>query len=208
MGLRPADGGSPALCRWAWPGALALAAVAVAAGGLAAPLRYEREAIAAGETWRLLTGHLAHLGTAHLVMNLVALGLVWLLVGRAFKAWGWGLAMLIIALGIDAGFWWLAPELEWYVGLSGLLHGLLAAGALAVSLQGGRGRRDGLLLLATLAAKLAFEQVGGAVPGSAALAGGPVVVDAHLYGALAGLAVGAVLAVTGDAGGGRSRKPI
>ena len=205
MGLRPADGGSPALCGWAWPGALALAAVAVAAEGLAVPLRYERDAIAAGETWRLLTGHLAHLGTAHLVMNLLALGLVWLLVGRAFKAWGWGLAMLIIALGIDAGFWWFAPELEWYVGLSGLLHGLLAAGALAASLQGGSGRRDGLLLLAALAAKLAFEQLGGAVPGSAALAGGPVVVDAHLYGALAGIAVGALLAVAGDAGGGRSR---
>ncbi|HEX5788036.1 MAG TPA: rhombosortase [Woeseiaceae bacterium] len=207
MGLRPADGGSPALRGWAWPGALALAAAAVAASGLALPLRYERDAIAAGETWRLLTGHLAHLGTAHLVMNLAALALVWLLVGHAFKAWAWGVAMVTIALGIDAGFWWLLPELEWYVGLSGILHGVLAAGAPGVILQVGR-VGEGLLLLAALAAKLAFEQVGGAVPGSAALAGGPVVVDAHLYGALAGLAVGSVLAVAVDAGGGRSCKPI
>ena len=29
---------------------------------------------------------------------------------------------------IGAGFWFLYPNLDWYVGLSGLLHGLLVGG--------------------------------------------------------------------------------
>ena len=83
---------------------------------------------------------------------------------------------------IDAGLWFLDPAIEWYVGASGWLHGVLAAGALA-HLR--RREADGYLLAVLLTVKLAVEQRG-ALP----LAGDmPVVVQAHLYGAMGGLAV-------------------
>ena len=34
--------------------------------------RYEREAVLDGELWRLVTGHLVHLGWSHTVLNLAA----------------------------------------------------------------------------------------------------------------------------------------
>lgn len=147
-------------------------------------LRYERPDITQGEVWRLLTGHFVHLGTSHLVMNLLALLGIWLIVGRNFEVREWLVAGAIVIGGIDAGFWWLDSQLIWYVGLSGVLHGLLVAGLAA----GWRVRpAESAVLAGLLVAKLAFEQWYGALPGSAATAGGAVVVNAHLYGALAGL---------------------
>ena len=39
-------------------------------------LRYERDAIHGGEYWRLVSGHLVHLGFGHLWPNLVALAII------------------------------------------------------------------------------------------------------------------------------------
>ena len=78
----------------------------------------------------------------------------------------------------------------WYVGLSGLLHGLLAAG-ITTKLRQPDG--ETLLLAGLLIGKLVWEQFGGPLPGSEVTSGGPVVVNAHLYGALGGC-LGALLA--------------
>ena len=91
---------------------------------------------------------------------------------------------------MDAGFWFLNPELYWYVGMSGLLHGLLAAG-IVTRLKDIDAETAILLLL--LIAKISWEQWSGPVPGSESTSGGPVIVDAHLYGALGGV-LGAFLA--------------
>ena len=89
-----------------------------------------------------------------------------------------------------AGFWWLHRDLAWYVGLSGLLHGLLAAGAI-------RGIKElpveSVLICVLLAAKIAYEQLVGPIPGSETAAGGAVVVNAHLYGAIGGVLSGIIL---------------
>ena len=61
--------------RW-WPVvALGLASLALAFGGDEARTwaRYDGVMIAGGEYWRLITGHLVHLGWGHLWPNLVAL---------------------------------------------------------------------------------------------------------------------------------------
>jgi len=180
--------------RWLLPASLAAMALAAEALGETGRLsfRYARSAIADGEAWRLVTGHLVHLGWSHFLMNLLALAAIWALVGRHLAALRWWAVLGIVVAGIDAGFWWLEPRLEWYVGLSGVLHGLLVAG-LAAAPRDARG--EALLLLGLVAAKLAWEQVFGALPGSAAAAGGPVVVEAHLYGAIAGAAAVACLRI-------------
>ncbi len=147
-------------------------------------LRYDRVWIGQGESWRLLSAHLTHLGWSHLALNSVGLLLVWYLVGATYQMSAWIRIILVSLATIDIAFWFLNPELYWYVGMSGLLHGLLIAGIVA------RFRTPNLetvVLLALVVAKIAFEQINGPVPGSEATSGGSVVVDAHLYGAIGGL---------------------
>ena len=93
---------------------------------------------------------------------------------------------------IDAGFWFLDRQLVWYVGLSGVLHGMLLAGLVAGWAER---KTESLLLAALLLAKLIYEQFMGPLPGSESTAGGAVVVNAHLYGAAGGLFSGLLLRV-------------
>ncbi len=157
-------------------------------------LRYERSAIAAGEWWRLLTAHMVHLGWQHVLLDGAALCLLWMLFARAYGARAWLLVAAGSIAAIDAGLWWLAPQVQWYAGISGLLHGLWLAGAL----QSARRRElAGWLLLVALAAKLVREyQLGTSV----VVASLPVVTAAHRYGALGALVVVAVLGLWRRAG--------
>lgn len=171
---------------WVFPAALALSALAVASGGddLRLLLRYDRAELANGQLWRLVTAHVAHLGWQHTGMNMAGLLLVWALFGGSLSLLAWVGVLIASMLAVDAGFWFLNPTLSWYVGLSGALHGLLVAGVVA-SLA--TDRLESLVLALLIAAKLYYEQVVGPLPGSVATTGGPVVVDAHLYGAIGGL---------------------
>lgn len=184
----------PAWFGYLLPAAIAVLALAVMVGGLLPmlSLRYERDAILAGEVWRLVTGHLVHLNWSHFALNVGGLVLIWLLFGARLTQAQWLIVLLACALGVSAGLFALHPELNWYVGLSGVLHGLFVAGALGGLYSGYRAE---WLLLGLLALKLAWEQLSGPLPGTEELAGGMVIVDAHLYGALTGLATGLLLRV-------------
>lgn len=142
-------------------------------------LRYDRNALAAGEWWRLATAHLVHLSFEHAAVDGLALALLWMLYVRDYSPRAWLTILAGAALAIDLGLWVSDSTLIWYVGSSGVLHGVFAAGA-AAHLR--RGERDGWLLAALLIAKLTYEQSVGALP----LVPGHVVVDAHLYGSLGG----------------------
>jgi rhomboid family GlyGly-CTERM serine protease len=177
---------------WRVPLFLAAFSAAAALGGATAQqqLRYDRTGIAGGELWRLLTGHFAHLGIAHLVLNLAGLGVVWMLVGGAYSSLGWAFVIASSLALIDLGFWFLDADLGWYVGMSGLLHALLAAGIVS---RFRVAKVESLALVVVIAGKIAWEQLAGPLPGSELSAGGPVVVNAHLYGAIAGLFAGGLL---------------
>jgi rhomboid family GlyGly-CTERM serine protease len=145
-----------------------------------AVLQYERSAVQAGQLWRLISAHLVHLNAEHLLLNVAGLVLLWMLCARDFKPSHWLLILLLSALGIDAGLWFAAPQVQWYLGASGLLHAAWAAGAWAAL---ARREQFGVLLLVVLVIKLAFEHGRGSL-----VAGGlPVVLEAHVYGALSGL---------------------
>ena len=150
-------------------------------------LRYERGAIGAGEYWRLLSAHAIHLNAAHLIVNLAGGVLVWALVVEQFSARRWLAIAAASIAAIDAGLWWLRPQIDWYVGASGLLHGILAAGFYA-----GVRRQDpaSLIGLPLLLAKLIYEQLHGSL---GITAGIPVVSVAHLYGAGGGLLLAMLL---------------
>ena len=126
-------------------------------------LRFDRAAIMAGEGWRLVSGHFVHLGPAHLLMNAAGMVLVWVLFGRSLSASRWLVVIVTTIAGISGGFWVFDPDLGWFVGLSGLLHGLLAAGiVLSISRQ----RPESVLLACLVVAKLGWEQLAGPLPGS------------------------------------------
>jgi len=156
------------------------------AGGAATvvALRYDRSGLAAGQWWRLASAHVVHLDLRHTLVNGLGLVLMWALFARDYRARQWLAILLAAASAIDMGLWFRDTQVLWYVGASGVLHGVMAAGTLA-ALR--RGAWDGFVLAAFLIAKLGYEQLGGGV---LPLAGPelPVVVNAHLYGALGGLA--------------------
>lgn len=190
------DAGDQSILRrssaWLVPLSIAALSAVAALGGsaLRLQLRYDRAGIAEGEWWRVVTGHFAHLGIAHLALNLAGLGIVWLLVGSAYSLPGWVLIIASSLALIDLCFWFLDPELSWYVGLSGLLHAVLVAGIMS---RFRIAKAESLALAAVLVGKIAFEQFAGPLPGSELSAGGPVVVNAHLYGAIAGILAGGVV---------------
>lgn len=145
-------------------------------------LRYDRAAVVAGQWWRLLTAHIAHLGLHHALLNALGLVLLWALFAREWRPLQWAVIVVVVIAAIDSGLWFRDSGIAWYVGASGVLHGLMAAGSV-----GYIRRHDplGWIMAALLAAKLAYEHVHGPLPFAGR--GVPVVVNAHLYGALAGL---------------------
>jgi rhomboid family GlyGly-CTERM serine protease len=171
---------------WLVPLLIAAACLALSLGGDAARGwgRYDRGALEAGQVWRLLTAHLVHLGWGHLWPNLLALLLICGLVEEFLKPVEWVAVSIVAALGIDAGLYAFDPGVPWYVGLSGVLHGVVACGALMMLRA--RQYRIGAILALGVAAKLTFEQIQGPLPFTQASAGGAVIVAAHLYGAISG----------------------
>ena len=115
---------------------------------------------------------------------MVVVVIIGLLFEDVFRNRDWLRIAIASVAAIDLGLLVLEPAVLWYVGLSGVLHGFVAAGALALLM-----RREtlGAVLALGLAAKLVFEQIVGPVPLTAQSVGGPVVVAAHLYGALGAL---------------------
>jgi rhomboid family GlyGly-CTERM serine protease len=174
-----------------------LFAALVSLGLLGSPtglaLRYEREAILGGEYWRLLSGHFVHGSKQHLLLNLAGLALIATLFPRDYTAKQWLFVLGLSLLSIDAGFVFYEPQLQWYVGFSGVLHGALAAGAIAWWCR--EARVWALALTALLIGKLGWEQWQGALPLSGGL---PVVVDAHLYGAIGGVIAASIIWAAGQ----------
>lgn len=165
---------------------LGIASVSVAALGerMSSALRFERAAVADGELWRLLSAHLVHLSIGHLWLNLAGLALVAWLVGTVYGARAWAAILVASAVAVSVSLFLFHPQIQWYVGLSGVLHGLLAGGLLPGL---ARHDRESLILLGLLTAKLAWEAIFGPLPGSQESAGGPVLVESHLYGAAGGM---------------------
>ena len=151
---------------------------------MASVLQFDRGLIDQGQYWLLLTGHLVHLNWVHWLLNMACLIIVALFFSLYGTLFDWLFVLLFSALITGLGLYWLHPELIWYVGLSGVLHGLFVYGAV-------REIRfypfSGYLLLLLISAKLIWEYMNGPLPGSEAMTGGRVMVEAHLYGAIGGL---------------------
>lgn len=135
-----------------------------------------------GEPWRLLTGHWVHAGWEHLLLNLVNLVLLRL----AFRQWpGSGQLygfMLYAAVLIGIGLW-LTTSLKFYVGFSGILHGLLIY---LLLLHWNQYRVVFGLAIIVVVGKVISEQLYGANPLSTAVIGLSIATEAHVFGVISG----------------------
>lgn len=165
-------------------GTVMLAALLLQFGGesFRLALRYDRAAVASWQLWRLITAHLVHGSWQHAIVNVLGTGLMAALFNRTYRLKSW---LIILACGvacIDLGFWLLMPGLQWYVGLSGVLHAVLAAGTVAWWKTEPKPLAAALTVI--MIGKLLWEQWHGALPLSGDM---PVVVNAHLYGEIGGV---------------------
>jgi membrane associated rhomboid family serine protease len=166
----------------------AAALVSAAPAEWSAPLVLERQAVLAGELWRIVSGHLWHGEAALAVWDLSALALLGAWVehrSRAELLAALGAGALLAGLAVVA----LRPDLDSYQGSSALASALLTTGCLHLLGRSGAGlaRAAAALALLLLVAKLTLESLGLwpslALGGSSGLESVGV---AHLAGALAG----------------------
>lgn len=172
---------------WVPPLAILIAvSILQAIPGTIEVLRYQADVIGS-QPWRLVTGHWVHLGWVHLLLNAAGIALLAVLFSQELKPLDWIVAVCLMPLAISAGFLILNPELQWYVGLSGTLHGLMLTGCL---LLWRTQKRMAIVIAIVVVAKLAYEQWAGAEKGTEQMINGSVIVDAHLYGAASGVVWG------------------
>ncbi len=164
-------------------------AIVLGAGAFLPPalLEWSRSGLANAECWRLATGHWVHLGVGHLALNLAGLMIVGLLFKRHPPLPEWIGYLLISPFVISLGLLWLAPDLAWYRGFSGCLHGLLVFTAL-FNLKSEQ--RWSLLVLGFVAFKLVAENAFYTPAVENPFIGGRVIHQAHWLGALAGTIAG------------------
>lgn len=147
-------------------------------------LRFERDAIAAGELWRLWTAHFVHLGWNHAWLNCAGVLLCCLLAPERFDRRLW-LRLACLALGVGLCLWRLSPGVPDYVGLSGVLYGMFV---LCLLPQGLQGDKSAWLALACVLAWMLWQWLVAPSVSEERMIGGTIVSIAHVYGFCLGLA--------------------
>lgn len=150
-------------------------------------LRYDRALIASGEGWRIFTGNFVHLGPGHLLLDSTGLLLLLLFFRDVFSPRDWALAVLTGSLVVGGGLWLFNPDVSRYVGISGVLYTLLFAGLLLSFRH--TPLINGIVFVGMAYRLWSEQQPGYDVNYMQSSIGGAVMVDAHLYGALAALLV-------------------
>ena len=169
----------------AWPLVLGLVCLLLVALNpwLKPWLRYDEGAIEQGEYWRLLTAHFMHLGWVHGLLNVMGFCLI-AYIYPAGKAINW-LAFYLVSSVLISLYMVIDSGTYYYVGASGVLHGLLILAAFFSRVLD-LWRR--YLLIFIIIAKLFWEQSRFYVDhGVGEAIGGFVYVDAHLIGGMCAL---------------------
>jgi rhomboid family GlyGly-CTERM serine protease len=188
---------------WTTMALVALALAAWLVPGANETLQFDRAALAAGELWRLITGHVTHWTSSHLAWDLAAFVVLGVLVERTSRRL-LGLTLATSALAISAAVWLFEPHLATYRGLSGVDSALFATWA-ATAIRHAAGKRQwstaGWIAAAALgfAAKTAVESL---AQSTVFVAADPTFVPvplAHVAGAGAGLLVAVALAYSSSA---------
>jgi rhomboid family GlyGly-CTERM serine protease len=147
---------------------------------------YDRIQINQLQWWRLITGHFLHTNAMHLLLNILGLVLLWALHGQYYKTPRYLKQFFVLCLATSIGLYFFDKNMLWYVGLSGVLHGLFVIGAYFDILQK---FKTGWLMLIGVWLKVIHEQIYGASEDVAQLIAANVAIDAHLSGTISGCIV-------------------
>jgi rhomboid family GlyGly-CTERM serine protease len=191
--------------RFALAGAVLLlllqAAVAVAPA-VGSVLEYRYVSLAT-QPWRALTGHVVHINWLHVLVNAAA----WFIVARLFahelSPARQAVVLLTSTVVISAGLAILYPQIAWYRGFSGVLHGLFFAGAttwllrMLVQVRTLDARTAWLPAALVIGGwvKVALEQPAAGATAYAEWLGAATVPQAHLLGAACGTAFALLFAL-------------
>jgi len=147
-------------------------------------LVYQRSLLNQGELWRVFSGHFFHTNGFHFLLNGAAVIMLWALHGHFYTIKTYSFVFIVSAIICAIGIHWFSLDINQYVGLSGVLHGLFIWGAIEdIKAK----ERTGYLLLLGILLKIAHEQFYGASEDVASLIGANVAINAHLWGAIGGV---------------------
>ncbi len=143
-------------------------------------LRYQSQEVLNGEIWRVLTANFTHSNWNHLLLNLSGLILIDYLFQPLLKQKS-RMFLLVFCLLTNVAILHFMIKLNWYVGLSGALHGyILGCAALTWS----KAKITNSLIIVGVIVKLIAELNWEINSATAGLIDANVVEESHLAGAL------------------------
>ncbi len=149
-------------------------------------LKYDRVLIISGQVWRLLSGNLVHLSLLHLGFNLTLLYLISMTLLSRMRPLVVGTLVPLLGLAVNLFAFWFVPRLEWSVGMSGALYGLLTFGILCSAREQGL-RVYAMIFGLALIVKILLDICYGPSMLAETLIGGPIAVILHITGVVTGL---------------------
>lgn len=145
---------------------------------------YQRADVLDGQWWRLMTANLVHFSFYHLSANILGLGLIWS-IGCSYASGREMLLLLVLtSLCLCLSLLVFYPNIAYYGGLSGALHGLMVYIALC---SVARKEWFGGVLMIGVITKIIHENLTGASELMAGLVGAPILLESHRLGALLGM---------------------
>ncbi len=173
----------------------AAAAIVFLLPSLAVQLQYDRAALAAGQVWRLVSGHWTHYAFDHFFWDVTAFALLGLACERRSRS-RFLVCVTASAVVISLSVWLWLPGMSAYRGLSGVdsaLFALLVAELWSEAVRSGKPTQAAIpvVCLAAFLLKISFELATGNNLFVQSRGSGPVGVPfAHIAGAVVGLLVG------------------
>lgn len=154
---------------------------------LGGELAFNRSRMLDGEFWRFFTGHFVHLGWFHLALNAIAAYLIYDIFEHPLRKWRLPVFLLVSSGLVSIGLLLFYSTTRTYVGLSGVLHGLLILGAINSRSFPSWIR---FTVFAVVTGKVLWEQSPYYNESNMVrLIGGPVAEQAHLLGYCSGLLI-------------------
>ena len=150
-------------------------------------LMYHREAIIDGQYWRFISAHLVHSNGWHLLLNLASLLMIGWLFSQHLSVILWLLVFVCAALSISAAYFWIAPEFDYYVGISAVLYAVIIVGAL---LEIKQQPLMATVILLVVTGRVIWQQFSGSVDALAELIDQRVAIESHLFGIITGYILG------------------